>query len=231
MRRLAWVWGLFGLMAAGSAPGRHEAEPAGTPFDLCERAVAQARFAPVPATLLASIARVESGRPDPATGLVRPWPWTINVGGAGRFFADKAEAVAAVQAIQAGGIKSVDVGCMQVNLLHHPAAFANLDAAFDPPTNAAYAARYLRSLYAQAGGWALATAWYHSQTQELGEAYQRRVFGQGPASAGAAKPAGPYAPWPPPGVKFGAIPPQAYAFGAFAGAPSGNGAFGAAANR
>ena len=207
-------------MAAGPAPGRHEAVPAGTPFDLCEHAIAQARLTPIPTALLESIARVESGRLDPATGRVRPWPWTINVGGAGRFFAEKAEAVAAVQAVQAGGIKSVDVGCMQINLLHHQAAFANLDAAFDPPTNAAYAARFLRSLYTQTGEWTLATAWYHSQTHELGEAYQRRVFGQGAASTVAAKPAGPYAPWPPPGVKFGAIPPQAYAFGAFGAAAS-----------
>ncbi len=107
---------------------------------------------------------------------------------------------------------------MQINLLHHPTAFANLDAAFDPPTNAAYAARFLRSLYARAGEWTLATAWYHSQTRELGDAYQRRVFGQAPASAVASASTGPYAPWPPPGVKFGAIPPQAYAFGAFAAA-------------
>ena len=71
---------------------------------------------------------------------------------------------------------------------------------------AAYAARFLRGLYAQTGAWTLATAWYHSQTRELGEAYRRRVFGQGSASAVAAKSTGPYAPWPPPGVKFGAIP-------------------------
>ena len=42
------------------------------------------------------------------------------------------QAVAAVQALQARGVRSIDVGCLQVNLMYHPIAFASLDDAFDP---------------------------------------------------------------------------------------------------
>ena len=41
---------------------------------------------------------------------------------------------------RAQGARSIDVGCMQVNLLHHADAFASLEQAFDPVANARYAA-------------------------------------------------------------------------------------------
>src|SRR5579884_4260905 len=113
-----------------------------SPYQLCSRAIALAeRGAGLPAGLLPAIGRVESGRPDPLTGGVQPWPWTINAEGVGHFFDTKADAIAAVQALQAQGIRSIDVGCMQINLMHHPDAFATLDEAFDPLANARYAAR------------------------------------------------------------------------------------------
>ena len=214
------------LALAAAAPARQPLAPP-SPYDLCDDAVSRARTKAVPATLLPAIARVESGRLDPATGRVRPWPWTINVEGAGSFFDSKAEVVAAVKALQARGVRSIDVGCMQVNLIHHPAAFPDLEAAFDPVANAAYAMRFLTSLYAQAKDWSLAAAFYHSQTQEHGEDYQRRVFGRvmTPMGPMAAKPAGPYAAWPPPGVAYGALPPADYAYGAFAPSQSAYQAF------
>ena len=141
----------------------------------CRQAIhAAERAAAIPMQLMAAIARVESGRPD-AQGAIHPWPWTINAEGAGQYFASKDAALAAVRTLQARGVRSIDVGCMQVNLHHHPAAFATLDQAFDPAINAAYAARYLNDLYAATRDWTRATASYHSATPELGEAYQRRV--------------------------------------------------------
>ena len=74
----------------------------------------------VPPQLLAAIGRVESGRRDPVTGVWGAWPWTINAEGSGSYFDTKAEAIQAVQALQARGVRSIDVGCMQVNLMHHP---------------------------------------------------------------------------------------------------------------
>jgi hypothetical protein len=65
---------------------------------------------------------------------------------------------------------------MQVNLLHHPQAFASLEAAFDPATNIAYAVRFLRDLHARTGDWNQAVAMYHSATPERGLVYQQRVM-------------------------------------------------------
>ncbi len=144
---------------------------------LCRSAIAAAeRGSGIPAALLASIGRVESGRKDPVSGAWHPWPWTVDAEGEGSFYESKAAAVAAVRALQARGMQSIDVGCMQVNLMHHPDAFASLDLAFEPQVNAAYAARFLKKLYGQSGDWAKATGLYHSATPELGADYQRKVL-------------------------------------------------------
>jgi hypothetical protein len=141
----------------------------------CRQAIRSAeRAAGLPDQLMAAIGHVESGRPD-AQGVVHPWPWTINAEGEGHMFESKAEAIAAVQALQARGVQSIDVGCMQVNLMFHPNAFGSLDQAFDPVANANYAARFLTELYGQTHDWTQATAFYHSATPELGAEYQRKV--------------------------------------------------------
>ena len=145
------------------------------PGQQCRQAIQAAeRSAALPAQLMAAIARVESGRPD-AQGGVHPWPWTINAEGVGHYYETKAEAIAAVRALQARGVRSVDVGCMQVNLLYHPDAFAPLEQASDPVANARYAAGFLPRLYAQTHDWAQATANYHSASPALGGPYQRKV--------------------------------------------------------
>ena len=144
---------------------------------LCRAAIAGAEAGTaIPNRLMSAIAVVESGRRDPATGSVSPWPWTINVEGVGHLYDSKAEAIAAVQAYQARGARSIDVGCMQVNLRAHATAFSSLDEAFDPATNARYAARFLLQLYSQAGSWPKATGAYHSWTPELGDDYARKVL-------------------------------------------------------
>ena len=166
------------LLAAAQATGATP-EPDG-----CAAAIQAAETAHrLPPGLLGSIALVESGRADPRTGRVSPWPWAINVAGAGHYPPSKADAIAAVEASRASGVQSIDVGCMQINLLHHPAAFASLDHAFDPQVNATYAARFLLRLFAQHGSWPEAAASYHSQTPEHREKYQRRVMAAWPAAS------------------------------------------------
>src|SRR5271167_4797604 len=151
------------LLAWSSAAAAEPPEPAQNAD--CSAAIATAeRSGDIPSGLLAAIAHVESGRPDPAGGAVQPWPWTIDVGGDGRFFATKSEAVAATRELRAQGVASIDVGCLQINLAYHPAAFASLDEAFDPVANSLYAARFLRLLFSQTGDWPAAVAAYHSQT-------------------------------------------------------------------
>jgi hypothetical protein len=147
------------------------------------------RTAGLPPKLLAAITLVESGRLDPVRGVVEPWPWTINVAGTGYFYPSKADAIAAVQAFQAAGVQSIDVGCMQVNLMHHPDAFGSLDAAFDPTTNTVFAASFLRDLHRELGGWPQAVAAYHSRTPDLAADYEQRVAKAWPLAAAYGVPA------------------------------------------
>ncbi len=207
-------------LVLAAAPARAALD---VPYAACEAAIAAAEKAPrIPDKLMPAISRVESGRLDPATKQVRAWPWTINVEGAGFFFDSKEQAIDAVRTLQSRGVRSIDVGCMQVNLMHHPTAFASLDEAFEPAANARYAARFLSALFRQTGDWNLATANYHSANAERGEDYQRRVFGRVMTPMGAkgtVTPASPYGVWPPPGSAYAALPPVEFAFGAFAPAP------------
>lgn len=143
---------------------------------LCRAAItaAEAEFN-IPDRLLLGIGRVESGRRDPQTGSFDPWPWTINAEGRGSFFPSREAAVEAVRALQASGMRSIDVGCMQINLRHHPNAFASLEEAFDPQAGARYAARFLTSLQQRAGDWTMAAGHYHSHTPEFAERYRARL--------------------------------------------------------
>ena len=143
---------------------------------LCTRAIQQAEIGSgLPPRMLGAIATVESGRRDPATQQVLPWPWTINAQGKGNFFASKAEAIAFAHNLQQQGVQSFDVGCMQINLMHHPDAFASLDEAFDPGANARYAVRFLQALRDKTGSWDTASAWYHSANPSEGGPYRQLV--------------------------------------------------------
>lgn len=167
MRRLALA--LAALLPLAATPA------AADPWAACGQAIAAAeRGAGIPPGLLLAIARVESGRARPGGGIA-PWPFALNAEGTGRYPESKAAAIAEVEALRARGIRSVDVGCMQVNLFHHPSAFPDLEAALDPPRNVAYAARFLRELHARTGNWAEAVAQYHSGEPGRGLAYHSRV--------------------------------------------------------
>src|SRR5271156_2546339 len=152
-----WTGSAFALPDLRTAfPGQFLGQ---SPGEQCRAAIAAAeRGHAIPPQLLAAIGRVESGRRDPDTGAWGAWPWTINAEGQGSYFESKAQAIRAVEALRARGVRSIDVGCMQVNLMHHPAAFANLDMAFEPAVNADYAARFLVELHGQTGDWTKATA-------------------------------------------------------------------------
>jgi len=162
---------LLCLLALPASAAPRPPAPAG-----CEPAIAAAeqgaRTAP---GLLHAIGLVESGRRDPRTGQRHPWPWTVTAEGVGTYYASKEEAIAAVQALQARGVASIDVGCMQVNLMYHPDAFRSLDQAFDPGPNAAYAARFLNSLYARLADWPAAAAAYHSMTPGPAAQYAKLI--------------------------------------------------------
>jgi hypothetical protein len=159
------------------------APPAGAPGTqapgtLCRAAILAAERAHgIPQGLLLAIGLVESGRTDPQSGQRNPWPWAVNAEGRGALLDTREAALAFVRQAEAAGTRSIDIGCMQVNRLHHPNAFASLEQGFEPMANADYAARFLRQLReGPAGGdWMRAAGFYHSQTPERAEPYRARV--------------------------------------------------------
>ncbi len=145
----------------------------------CERAgVAAEQATGLPAGLLLAIGRVESGRWDAVLGRVIPWPWSIDAAGQPHLFDSKDAAMDGARGLHAAAGRNLDIGCFQISMLHHPDAFADLDEAFDPAANAAYAARFLMSLRQRLGSWEAAVMAYHSAVPELGIPYRERVFAQ-----------------------------------------------------
>ena len=206
MRRILAAAILAGLPALGHAHAALSATQS-----LCEAALAGAeRAETLPERVLRAIGRVESGRRDPGSQTYGAWPWTVNAEGTGYFYETKADAVAAVRDFQARGMRSIDVGCAQVNLMHHKDAFASLEQAFDPAINAAYAGRFLKSLFQQTGTWPKAVAGYHSMTPELGDPYAKKVYAaldQEDGSSAATATARPSPALPAPVGAFGAAYP------------------------
>lgn len=126
--------------------------------------------------LLSTITNVESGRWNQQNQRNMAWPWTINAQGKGRFFETKQQAIAEVKRLQSLGVKSIDVGCMQINLSYHPDAFDDLEEAFNPYKNVEYGAKFLKKLYTQKGNdWNKAATAYHSSLPMKAKKYAMKL--------------------------------------------------------
>lgn len=126
--------------------------------------------------LLTTISSVETGRWNAERQQNIAWPWTVNARGKGMFFATKAEAVRAVKRLQKEGVKSIDVGCMQINLAYHPNAFKSIEDAFDPQKNVEYSAKFLTNLYENKGNdWIKAAMAYHSSVPHKAQKYKKKL--------------------------------------------------------
>jgi hypothetical protein len=165
------------IAGAPAALASNEPLPAAADRAVCARAIAPLERAyDIPGELMQAVALAESGRWDEARTEKYAWPWTVTAGeGGGRFFASRAEAIAHIRKLQAEGRRNIDVGCMQINLRHHPRAFDDLEQAFDPEANAAYAAAYLDDLRRETRSWMAAVSRYHSSTPALARGYWQRV--------------------------------------------------------
>ena len=130
----------------------------------------------LPPGMLVSIALVESGRRDALTNMTTPWAWAIQAQGVGHFYDSLDDAMRDTAKLLAADVGLVDVGCMQVDLYHHPHAFPTLRAAFEPQANVDYAARYLVALHQQHGSWPAAIAAYHAGDPADGGDYVARVL-------------------------------------------------------
>ncbi|MDR0968465.1 MAG: transglycosylase SLT domain-containing protein [Holosporaceae bacterium] len=145
--------------------------------DLCENEIANAeRKYGIPYRLLMAIGTVESGRLTKESKAKRPYPWTICAGGKSYFFSTKSAAIAAVKRLMGQGKRNIDVGCMQVNLMHHGKAFKNLEEAFTPKYNVDYAARFFTELKNAHNSWTHAVGYYHSHAAKYYKPYCSLVY-------------------------------------------------------
>ncbi len=170
---------LAGLMALTSAANAMPAakQPIDNQWKTCEAAVSAAEArAGIPKHLLGAIAKAESGRWHPTQQANIAWPWTVTANGKGRFFDSKAEAVAEAEILLTQGVRNIDVGCMQINLMYHDDAFDSLSKAFDPAVNANYGAKYLRAMHDKSKDWRTAAAHYHSSTPKQAARYRAKVL-------------------------------------------------------
>ena len=131
----------------------------------------------IPPHILSAIALTETGKRKNIKGksFFTPTPWAINIAGKGHYFSTKEQAIIKVKSALNKGEKSIDVGCMQINLKYHGDAFETLSDAFDPYLNMRYAAEFVSSLYRRFGNWRKAVAHYHSATPHLGAPYSQKV--------------------------------------------------------
>jgi len=161
---------VLALLVPAPPAGARAAED---PARLCEAAARRAADRTgVPLHVLMAIALTETGRKS--GGRFRPWPWTVNMEGAGHWFGSPQAALGYVETEFARGARSFDVGCFQINYKWHGDAFPSVAAMFDPEANALYAARFLASLFAETGDWSVAAGAYHSRTPAYAERYRAR---------------------------------------------------------
>ena len=174
---LLLITGSSSAHALGMRAARFDPPVPTAPNLVCRHYAAEAEKAHrIPRELMRAISLTESGRWDRKTRRHDPWPWTVTSGKRHWYLASKQAAIAQVEKLVREGVRNIDVGCMQINLHFHPKAFATLAMAFDPASNADYAARYLKGLRDKTKSWRLAVARYHSATPEFGSRYRAKVY-------------------------------------------------------
>jgi len=102
-------------------------------------------------------------------------PYAVNFEGKSFIFDNRSDALKFVKGKLAMGKKSIDVGCMQINLKYHPTAFEHLEDAFVADKNVAYGAKYLKKLYMQEHNYGKAIALYHASEKQYQKNYLCRI--------------------------------------------------------
>ncbi|WP_431822477.1 transglycosylase SLT domain-containing protein [Burkholderia sp. F1] len=119
-----------------------------------------AHAAGVPSPVLYAVALQESG--TRLRGQLRPWPWTLNVGGTPlRYKTRQAACTGLTDALHRVSAKRVDVGLAQINVGHQTHRGIAPCALLDPYRNLTIAATILREQHADGDDWILAIGRYH----------------------------------------------------------------------
>jgi hypothetical protein len=159
---------LLSLLSLFSAARAAQDVPAGY------RQVAQQ--AGVPADLLYAVALTESGSRLPQG--VRPWPWTLNVGGKGYRYVTRHEAcIALTQFMRTTHPKRIDAGLNQINIGWNGHHFSSPCDALDPYPNLQVAAHLLRGHYDKWQNWLEAAGRYHHPVGgKPAQRYRQQVY-------------------------------------------------------
>nr|WP_281168719.1 transglycosylase SLT domain-containing protein [Kiloniella laminariae] len=102
-------------------------------------------------------------------------PWTINVAGDNEYGQSQEYTLRLINQIVLMGYKSIDVGCMQMNLRWHGSKFRTLEEMLNPDHNVYQASKFLVGLYKEYGNWPQAIGAYHSRLPSLGQAYYKSL--------------------------------------------------------
>jgi soluble lytic murein transglycosylase-like protein len=130
----------------------------------------------IPGELFYAVALAESGKHIEHLRMTRPWPWTLNIQGEGRYFPSRQAAVVAAQEALAKGRWSIDIGLMQVNWAYHRTALRSVEAAIDPYHNLDVGAGILAECFRTLGDWWAAAGCYHAPgNAERAARYRERV--------------------------------------------------------
>lgn len=114
----------------------------------------------VPPTALFSLALQESGMQF--KGRLRPWPWTLNIGGEALRYPTQEQACRELhEALRANDSKRVDVGLGQVNVGYNGHRVTEPCQLLDPYRNLAIAATILREQHTPGEDWLVAIGRYH----------------------------------------------------------------------
>ena len=138
----------------------------------------------VPADIFYAIALQES-QASITKSKQRPWPWTLNIAGKGRYYRTQADALRAIQAYLRSGKCNIDIGLGQIHWCSHAKSFPEGPAqALHPYNNLQYAAevlkeqhRYVLKKKLPGNSWWIAVGRYHSPNNpKLAKAYRLRVY-------------------------------------------------------
>ena len=120
----------------------------------------------IPNGLLLAISLVESG----VDGV--PQPNAVSLGIRTVQTHSRADAIRHIQAHASNAF----VGCMQLSVKHHRAAFHSLEAMIEPKSNIWYAGHMLVRMHAETGSWSRAVARYQGGSRSQSHAYVCRVW-------------------------------------------------------
>lgn len=129
----------------------------------------------VPLAILLALTLAETGQSTFNKGSLSAWPWAVQSGQQGNWFPDSRSAISFIKSLVEQGRSNIDIGCFQLNVHWHGAAFQNIEEMISPNNNALYAAGFLQRLYQQTGDWRSAVGRYHSNNAERAEGYIRRL--------------------------------------------------------